>query len=138
MAPNHLLISGLVLLLITQTGCRGIRSIFQPDNKQTMEDFETFYDRFHTDESFQRSRVQWPLQGMTLEDGDEIPWTRDNFPIMKVRIYDIDTSEYKTEYKKESTRFTQRVWLEDSDFSSEFRFECIEGKWYLVYVLDES
>ncbi|MEZ5031307.1 MAG: hypothetical protein R2787_07890 [Saprospiraceae bacterium] len=133
-------LSSILLASLLLTGCSTIRSIFHPSDmtKTTTEDFDTFYDRFHADEAFQRSRVRWPLQGMTIEDGDEIPWTRDNFPIMKVRIYDIDTSEYKTEYKKEPSRFTQRVWLEDSEFSSEFHFELIEGKWYLVYVLDES
>lgn len=133
-------LAGLLLISLLNTGCSTIRSIFHKSDmtQTTVEDFDTFYDRFHADEAFQRSRVRWPLQGMTLEDGDEIPWTRDNFPIMKVRIYDIDTSEYKTEFKKEPSRFTQRVWLEDSEFNSEFRFELIEGKWYLVYVLDES
>lgn len=133
-------LTGLLLTGLLFTSCTTIRSIFhKSDMSHTpTEDFDAFYDRFHSDESFQRSRVRWPLQGMTIEDGDEIPWTRDNFPIMKVRIYDIDTNEYKTDFKKEPSRFTQRVWLEDSEFSSEFRFELIEGKWYLVYVLDES
>lgn len=123
----------LSLVLITSS-C----SVFQSAKKTPMEDFDTFYDRFHEDESFQRSRVKFPLGGMSIEDGDEIPWTRDNFPLMKVRIYDVDTREYKVSYEKKPTRFTQRVWLEASEFSSEYRFELIDGKWFLVYVLDQS
>ncbi len=127
-----------LLVLVSLTGCQSIRSIFHPEKTKPVEDFDAFYDRFHADESFQRSRVRFPLGGMMVEEGDEIPWTRKNFPTMKVRIYDVDTSEYKIEYQKEKTRFTQRVWLEDSEFSSEYRFELIDGKWYLVYVLDVS
>lgn len=102
------------------------------------EDFDSFYDKFHQDDNFQKSRIKFPLGGMSIDDGDEIPWTRDNFPLMKVRIYDIDTKEYKTSFDKKPTRFTQRVWLEDSEFSSEYRFELIEGRWFLVYVLDQN
>ncbi len=103
-----------------------------------MEDFDTFYNRFHEDESFQRTRVRHPLGGMMVEEGEEIAWTRQNFPLMKVRIQEVDTKEYKVSTKKDATSFTQRVWLEDSEFSSEYKFELIDGKWYLVYVMDVS
>lgn len=103
-----------------------------------MEDFDTFYDRFHEDDAFQRSRIRFPLGGMMVEAGEKTAWTRQNFPLMKVRIQDVDTKEYKVSTDKQPTSFTQRVWLEASEFSSEYKFELIDGKWFLVYVLDES
>lgn len=57
---------------------------------------------------------------------------------MKTKIYDIDTNKYKIEYKKTENSFTQKFWLENSGFSSEYRFELIDGKWYLIYALDEN
>ena len=57
---------------------------------------------------------------------------------MRTRIYDIDKSQYKVEYKKTETTFTQRVWVEGSGFSTECRFELIGSQWFLVYVKDEN
>ena len=73
---------------------------------------------------------------MSIDGDTEKKWTRDNWMLMKVRIFDIDTKQYKVSYTKTDKTFTQKVWIEDSGFSSECRFEIIDKKWFLVYVLD--
>ena len=100
------------------------------------EDFDRFYDRFHTDMEFQLSRVHFPLGGYRADGIQEAKWSKDNWPYMKVRIYDVDTSLYQVSYHKTDREFVQKVWLEDSGFSSEARFILIKKRWYLVYVLD--
>jgi len=52
---------------------------------------------------------------------------------MKVKIYDVDTSEFKTDYRKTDNSFIQKFWIEDSGYLSEYRFNLIRKKWYLVY-----
>ena len=55
---------------------------------------------------------------------------------MKGRIYEVDKSQYKVEYNKTDKSFFQKVWIENSGFNSECRFELIDTKWYLVYALE--
>ena len=109
-----------------------------PKKSAKAEDFDKFYDRFHTDSAFQLSRVKFPLKGGEVGLEKTTPYTRQNWQMMRTRIYDIDKSQYKVEYNKTETTFTQRVWVEGSGFSTECRFELIGSQWFLVYVKDEN
>lgn len=135
-------IPGLFLLLaVFFVGCHPAKRTMSVDSRRIgirTEPFDQFYERFHSDSSFQVSRTRFPMGGMLVEGNRKIRWTRENLPLMKVSIYDIDTTRYKVSLKKTADAFTQRVWLEDSGFSSECRFELIDNKWYLVYVMDEN
>ena len=84
------------------------------------------------------SRIKFPLQGKIIQGDQETKWSRDNWIMMKTRIYDIDTTMYKTTFKKRETSFYQKFWLENSGLSSEYRFELIGNKWFLVYALDQN
>jgi hypothetical protein len=108
------------------------------DSKASVEDFNGFYDKFHNDSVFQLSRIVFPLKGIKINAVDENEWNKDNWPLMKTRIYDIDTTQFKVEYKKTENAFTQQFWLKDSAFSSEYRFELIGNKWFLVYAMDSN
>jgi hypothetical protein len=106
--------------------------------KTSTEDFDQFYNKFHSDSLFQISRIKFPLGGMSLEGYESTPWTKGNWLMMKTRIQDIDTTQYEISYKKTDKQFNQKVWIKDSGFSSEYKFELIDKKWYLVYVLDQN
>lgn len=108
------------------------------ESKATIEDFNGFYDRFHNDFLFQISRITFPLNGLNIDGLDENEWTKDNWPLMKTRIYDIDTTQFKIEYKKTKNTFAQKFWLKDSSFGSEYRFELLGNKWFLVYAMDSN
>lgn len=109
------------------------------ESKALIEDFDRFYDRFHNDSLFQISRITFPLNGLNIDGLDEKnEWTEDNWPLMKTRIYDIDTNQFKTEYKKTENAFMQKFWLQDSSFGSEYRFELVGNKWFLVYAMDSN
>jgi hypothetical protein len=106
--------------------------------KIKIENFDQFYNRFHTDSLFQLSRIKHPLQGKLVDGTESGKWTKENWMLMKTRIYDIDTTQFKTSYQKTDVSFVQKVWIENSGFSSECRFEVLDGKWYLTYVLDQN
>lgn len=101
-----------------------------------VENFDRFYNRFHEDPDFQLARIDFPIEGQMIDGSGEYEWTEDNWPIMKVRIQDIDEDLYKTEVRRQATSFYQKFWAEDSGFFAEYRFELKNGKWYLVYAKD--
>ena len=132
----------LVFILTTAilTNCHSTRESSKSYTlkKNSGEDFDKFYERFHEDSVFQVSRLKFPLEGMSIKGYERIQWTKDNIPLLKTKIYDVDTTQFKVTYKKTEKMFTQKVWIENSEFSSEYRFELIHKKWYLVYVLDQD
>jgi hypothetical protein len=136
-----LLIPMIILPFIILTNCHSARKASKGETfsiRGPGENFDKFYDKFHKDSSFQVSRTKFPLGGISVEGYKKTKWTRDNLPLMKVKVYDIDTTQYKVSFKKTEKTFTQKVWIENSGFSFECKFELIDNKWYLVYVLDEN
>ena len=101
-----------------------------------MEKFDVFYNEFHSDSLFQMSRIKFPLQGQNIDGFKKNKWTKVNWVLLKTKIYDIDTLEFKTRWEKSATSFVQKCYLEHSGFSSEYRFQLIKKKWYLTYALD--
>jgi hypothetical protein len=103
-----------------------------------IENFDTFYNRFHNDTIFQLSRVNFPLEGFMVDHDGEKNWDKSNWSYLKIKVYDVDTDQFKVYYKKTSNQFIQKSWIENSGFLSEYRFKPINGKWYLVYALEQN
>ena len=121
--------------LVTLDSCSGSKSAVSADKP---EDFDQFYDRFHADENFQMSRIQFPLGGKSVDTNGERVWTPDNWIPMKVKIMDVDTNTYKVDYNKTEDTFVQKFWLPGSGFSAEYRFARKNGQWFLVYAMDSN
>lgn len=102
------------------------------------EEFPVFYERFHSDSAFQMSRIIFPLQGLRVEGMDELPWTPDNWELMRTRIYQVDSTGFKTKVKFKKKYFEQTLWIEGTDFSSKRRFELLGNRWFLVYAYEGS
>jgi len=101
-----------------------------------LEDFDRFYDRFHSDSMFQLSRVMFPLEGYRADGFGVERWKKETWPLMKVKVYDVDTAVYRVSYRKTENEFYEKVWLEESGFCFESRFRLIRKRWYLVYLKD--
>ncbi|MDD2564576.1 MAG: hypothetical protein PHU27_10215 [Salinivirgaceae bacterium] len=138
---NRLNFSILILFLFAIatlfTNCK-TREKSQNTNNTRVENFDQFYNRFHSDSLFQISRIKIPLKGAIIDGEGTRVWTKSNWHLMKVKIYDLDTAVYKVEYKKHEHTFTEKFWIEDSGFSSEYRFELLKRKWFLVYALESN
>lgn len=143
MKPTIKLLSAILLLvapLVFTTNCRTAR--VKNDNKVSTrnsdEDFDQFYNRFHADSMFQTSRIVFPLKGTYMDGHEEKEWNKEGWIFLKTKIFDVDTAQYKIEYRKTNKTFTQKAWIENSGFSSECRFKIINKKWHLVYFLDQN
>ncbi|MBU0473244.1 MAG: DUF4348 domain-containing protein [Bacteroidetes bacterium] len=128
------LVLNLIIVSIMLSGCNASNESINSSS----ENFDEFYNKFHSDSLFQLSRVKFPLGGKSIQGVDQSEWTKDNWQMMKAKIYDVDTSEYKVFYKKTENEFIQKIWIEDSGFNLEYRFELIDNKWFLVYTLDQN
>jgi len=106
--------------------------------KSKVENFDKFYDRFHTDSAFQMSRIKFPLGGGYHTVDNSTKWTAENWHLMTTRVYDIDKNKYKATYSKTETTFTQKIWIDSAGLFVECRFELVDGKWFLVYMNDEN
>ena len=106
--------------------------------KSKVENFDKFYDRFHTDSAFQMSRIKFPLGGGYHTVDNSTKWTAENWHLMTTRVYDVDKNKYKATYSKTETTFTQKVWIDSAGLFVECRFELVDGKWFLVYMNDEN
>ena len=110
----------------------------KPRKAAKVEDFDKFYDRFHTDSAFQMSRIKFPLGGGYHTVDNSTKWTAENWHIMTTRVYDVDKNKYKATYSKTDSSFTQKVWIDSAGLFVECRFELVDGKWFLVYMNDEN
>lgn len=128
----------LVLILLILVSCKQESQNIQIQKPAVSdsEDFEYFYDRFHADSAFQMSRIKFPLKGFQVDGNIKSQWTKENWSLMKVRIFDVDTTEIKVKFEKKENQFYEKFWLENSGFWGESQFEKINGKWFLTYAAE--
>lgn len=132
-------VTTLVVCLACLTSC-GVfkkKEKARPDRSVSrVENFDSFYEKFHNDQSFQWSRLAFPLEGKLIDGEREEAWSKDNWMMMKVQIYDINQEGIQTTYDKTPTSFYQKFWADDAGFFAEYRFELRDKKWFLVYAKD--
>ena len=84
------------------------------------EQFETFYDRFNSDTTFQRERIRVTIGGNAVFD-----------------IPNLDTSKFLVERWSFESKFTEKVTSKiDTTFYIKYSFSLIDGKWYLIEYID--
>ncbi len=129
-----------ILVLFFITNCKTIRVSPKKSTSSisSIEDFNSFYNRFHVDSVFQMSRIKFPLRGMYADRNGETKWDKKNWLLIKTKIYDVDQRRYKVYFKKTKNAFIQKVWIDNSGFRSECGFALIDKKWYLIYALEQN
>lgn len=116
----------LVVLCVAIAACKSTKSV-------RTEDFEEFYQKFITDENFQLSRIDFPLEGYETDGDTAIYWnSADDWTMLTGSIYDVDTTEYKVEKDYSPTEVLFKIYIENSGFSVTQEYELQDGKWYLV------
>lgn len=98
--------------------------------KEVNEDFATFEEKFVTNPRFQMLRIKLDNLGY---NGEGEKWTQENWSIFKNKPSSLQESgEYKYEQKLSADQCVQRIWIPDSEFTLEYTYSKINGKWYLV------
>lgn len=113
--------------------------IYKYSNNSTIEveDFDTFYERFLTDSTFQMSRINFPLQGLPANADSThfatgFNWEAQNWDIHKK----IDYVElgYQRELQKNSEYLVTETLTSPQGYGVQRRFMVnAKGEWFLIY-----
>ena len=122
----------ITLAIVFLTNCSTPKGVLRS------EDFNLFYNRFHSDTVFQLKRIKFPIDGYRVDHDGETLWNKENWNYLTTKVYDVDTTKYSVHYEKLNNSFYQKSWIMNSGFNSEYRFELLKRKWYLVYALDQN
>lgn len=102
------------------------------------ENFETFYNRFHTDSVFQINRVQFPLKGKQINTNGSFDWRKEQWLMIKAKASEIDRSTYNIKITKKEDSYFEGVYCKGCAFSFEMEYKLINRKWYLVYLQEKD
>lgn len=104
-----------------------------------VESYVTFYRKFHSDSLFQMSRIKFPIEGYYTDSaGIEQAWTKKSWIMHRSQIQNADTSIFKLELTNTNKQKEELLYIEGSGFKVERKFKQINGKWYLIYYVDEN
>ncbi|MGB0862910.1 MAG: hypothetical protein ACPG19_07715 [Saprospiraceae bacterium] len=102
-----------------------------------VEDFDTFYERFLTDSTFQMSRIHFPLQGLPA-NADSVhfaagySWEAHNWDIHKK--IDYASLGYQREVQKNSDYLITENLINPQGYGVQRRFMVdSKGKWFMIY-----
>jgi len=141
-------VTGYLLSLFFLTGCgpngkdknsaatKHLTAVNSPDN-----DFNSFFNRFKTDSTFQKAHVLFPLKykisgGEGETDTTKIITAKD-WQFTRLFISNENKLILK-KIKKSPTEMDIEVQIEDTGFENEFIFLKKNGNWHLHSVTDNS
>lgn len=104
----------------------------------SIEDFHQFYLQFHSDSVFQMERIQFPLEGGIYDDDKVQRWSKKNWQLIKYTVFEVDTSQFKVLFDKTDTLVNERIYIPNSGFDFHCKYKLINGKWFLVFCLDQN
>ena len=128
----QLLLRLVFVLLIGFTSCK------TANVGAAKEDFQDFYQRFLTDNSFKMQRIQFPLPGERVSaEGQDATyrWTKDEWIMLK--DFELDTTQYKRNLQVTDTLAVDEIFTPGAGFYFKMVFEPVKRKWYLVYLVDQ-
>jgi hypothetical protein len=106
-------------------------------NQAGMESFDEFNSKFHSDSSFQLSRIKFPIGGQCVNDLENTTWSNKNWEFLKTPVsLEVDTLDCRHSLTMTDTLVTEKFWIDQSGFKVERRFRLKNGKWFLVYYDD--
>lgn len=103
----------------------------------TVENFDEFNIRFHTDSIFQLARINFPIEGKSIDGFDRNEWNSENWEMLKTPVVDkSENKEYEHSLVKSDTLVVEKYWIKDSGFLVERKFKRVKNKWFLTYYND--
>jgi hypothetical protein len=110
----------------------------------TLENWDSFYDKFHKDTAFQMERIQFPLPGFDVDadnviDSDEknrnFYWKKKDWIFMHLPTLD---STYNVDKKISIYEYEENISIPNSGFYTIRKFKISNKKWYLIYYGNQS
>lgn len=107
-------------------------------NRNKPEDFDIFWQKFASEETFQLERIKFPLKGKwyDTDSGKDI----DTLFIESEWVFsDVkDKKLHKTLKRKSTNKYIMNFQIDDTGYYVEYIFELIDMKWFLTSIIDES
>jgi hypothetical protein len=106
-----------------------------PDFTMVSADFTKFYERFNTDESFQRKHLAFPLKGVCFSNCDSTSlWSEPNWHHLKWDFRSMaENPMYDVVMAQSDSKFFFKCEIHDMGILYELGFVKSSGKWKLVY-----
>lgn len=128
----------IILTLSTLNGCKQNEKNDQQtstaNSNELPSDFIEFYDKFHSDSTYQISRIVFPLEGQKYNEDNlaerEI-WTSSNWIIHK--NFDDLGGTFTRTYTEFGGIISEKISDDKNISSMERRFSKIQGKWHLIF-----
>lgn len=105
--------------------------------QQVLTEFDAFYQQFHADSTFQKSRILFPLQGIpsnadsaTLRNRG-FRWQADEWVVQHELAPDSDFKS--TILPVDSALVIEQIMHQSGDYAMERRFAKLNGEWMLIY-----
>lgn len=124
--------------LISFMACKNEKpKVEAPQGTSLPDDFQTFYDNFHTDSVFQMSHIIFPLQGQpSLTDSsayipDNFTWSKEKWVMH--RPFDNGGGEFKRSFINFNNIITEEIADRSGQFTMIRRFSKMDADWYLIY-----
>ncbi len=123
------------ILALLAFACHSLKN---GQNSEPSEDFNQFYLQFHSDSGFQMERIHFPLEGGSYDNEKEMKWNKMNWQQIKYTVYEVDTTQFKVEFNLTDTLVNERIYIPNSGFDFQCKYKLIDGKWFLVYCMDQN
>ncbi|MEM8523282.1 MAG: hypothetical protein AAGG68_01500 [Bacteroidota bacterium] len=100
-------------------------------------DFEAFYNRFHSDSVYQIEHILFPLQGLPTNADTTILRNRDFYYqkegwVVQNRLP--ENSDFRSEIAAiDSALVIERILHQSGQYAMERRFAKMDGEWMLIY-----
>lgn len=132
----------LFVSMLINAGCTSNNTPITDTVKEKTKDtsFDTFFDRFEKDSTFQFSRIEFPVKTTTIEDDDvktfklikKSEWGYHNI------LADGSEKYIIKKIKISATRYCTAFSIEDTGVYVEYNFICRNGKWMLNNIVDSG
>ncbi len=109
-----------------------------PADAELPEGFSEFYQRFHSDSTYQMNHIIFPLEGIpsnadleTIQSGT-YRWQKENWSLM--RPVDYQMSEYRRDFiPLTKDMIMEQITHKSGQYGMVRRFAIISGEWHLIY-----
>lgn len=81
---------------------------------------------------FQRSRIDFPIDGYYEDVSGRHPWTAENWILHRAEVAAVNKSKYEVSVDKGKNKYTETIKARDGSLYFTRTFVKKGGRWYLI------